>query len=79
MCLIDADRNLCAIQELLDHDFRALQHGLTDGGGQLILVLDLADTERGTVGGGFHEAGHADALLYLVVADQLLVALTDEQ
>ena len=77
--LKDTDGNLRTLQKTLHHDLRTLQHGLADGGSQLILVFHLRHTETAAVGGRFHETGHTDAFLNLVVSHQFLVALANQQ
>ena len=77
--LVDTLCDLRPFKETLDHHLRALQYRLADGWGQLIFILHLRDAKRRTICSRFHEAGHADALLDLIIADQFLIALTDQQ
>ena len=77
--LINTLRNFRTLQEALNHNLGTLQHSLADSRSQLVLAFHLADAKTGTVGSRFHEARHTDALLYLIIAYQFLIALTDEQ
>ena len=77
--LIASHGDFGSLEEAFHHHVVALHHGLADGRGQLVFVLHLGHAERTAVGGGLHEARHADALFNLVVADQLFVAFADEQ
>lgn len=77
--LVASDGDFCSFHVFLHHDVVALHDGFTDGRGELVFVLHLRHTEAAAVGGRLDEARHTDFLLYLVVADEFLVALAYEQ
>ena len=76
---VASHRDFGAFQIALHHHHVALHHCLTDGWSQLVFVFHLRHTKAAAIGGRLYKAGHTNALFYLVVAHQLLIAFADEQ